>query len=290
MHRFRVLSLICLLAACSALAAPRKALVIDGQNNHDWRATTPVLKKILEENGLFQVDVATAPPHGADMSSFRPKFADYDVVVSNYNGDPWGPEANADFERYVRAGGGVVIYHAADNAFPDWKDYSEMIAVGGWAARSTGKNGVMVRWRDGNAVTDSTPKSCGNHGARLPFLVTIRDREHPITKGLPAAWIHAADELYDSLCGPAQNLTVLGTAHSEPQNHGTGEEEPMLMTIRYGKGRIFHTTLGHDVAAMQCAGFITTLTRGAEWAATGAVTQPVPKDFPTAEAASIRKE
>lgn len=290
MHRIRLLPLLSLMAACAAFSAPRKALIIDGQNNHDWRATTPVLKSILEEKGLFRVDVATAPSHGAAMSGFRPRFADYDVVVSNYNGDPWGPEANADFERYVREGGGVVIYHAADNAFPDWKEYSEMIAVGGWAGRSTGKNGGMVRWRDAKAVTDATPKSCGNHGARLPFLVTMRDREHPIAKGLPAAWIHAADELYDSLCGPAENLAVLATAHSEPQNRGTGEEEPMLMTIRYGKGRIFHTTLGHDVPAMQCVGFITTLARGAEWAATGSVSQPVPDDFPSAGAASVRKQ
>ena len=105
----------------------------------------------------------------------------------------------------------------------------------------------------------------------------------------PATWLHAADELYDSLCGPAKELDLLATAHSDPANKGTGEEEPMLMTIRYSKGRIFHTTLGHDVAAMQCVGFITTLQRGAEWAATGKVRQKVPKDFPTADQASIRK-
>jgi type 1 glutamine amidotransferase len=114
----------------------------------------------------------------------------------------------------------------------------------------------------------------------------MRDPKHPIAKGLPVTWMHAADELYDKLCGPAKELTVIGTAHSEPSNRGTGEEEPMLMTIRFGKGRIFHTTLGHDVPAMQCVGFITTLQRGAQWAATGKVTQAVPKSFPTAEKAS----
>jgi hypothetical protein len=41
--------------------------------------------------------------------------------------------------------------------------------------------------------------------------------------------------------------------------------------------------------AMQCAGFQTLLLRGAEWAATGKVTQKVPDDFPTAEAVSLRK-
>jgi type 1 glutamine amidotransferase len=68
-------------------------------------------------------------------------------------------------------------------------------------------------------------------------------------------------------------MTVLATAHSDPKNKGTGHDEPVLMALRYGKGRVFHTTLGHDVAALSCVGFITTFQRGTEWAATGKVTQ-----------------
>ena len=117
----------------------------------------------------------------------------------------------------------------------------------------------------------------------------MRDVESPIAHGLPAAWMHAPDELYDTLCGPAKDMDVVATAHSDPANKGTGENEPMLITLPYGKGRVFHTTLGHDVAAMQCVGFITTLQRGAEWAATGTVTQKAPDDFPTAEQISLRK-
>jgi type 1 glutamine amidotransferase len=85
--------------------------------------------------------------------------------------------------------------------------------------------------------------------------------------------MHVADELYDSLRGPGENMTVLATAHSDPKNKGTGHDEPVLMALRYGKGRVFHTTLGHDVAALSCVGFITTFQRGTEWAATGKVTQ-----------------
>jgi type 1 glutamine amidotransferase len=273
----------------AGFAAPIKVLIVDGQNNHAWKETTPVLKTTLEEDGRFTVDVATTPAKGGDMSTFKPKFSEYAVVVSNYNGEPWSSEAKDALDAFVKNGGGFVSYHAADNAFPEWKGYQEMIAVGGWGGRKVETFGPHVRWKDGQAVTDTIPGNCGNHGARLPFQVTMRNPNHPIAKGLPAVWTHAADELYNSLCGPAKELTILGTAHSDPANRGTDLEEPMLMTIRYGKGRVFHTTLGHDVAAMKCVGFIATLQRGTEWAATGKVTQKVPKDFPTATEASVRK-
>jgi uncharacterized protein len=276
-----------LLLALSLQAAPKKALIVDGQNNHAWKETTPVLKKLLEETGLFTVDVVTTPPKGADMSAFKPQFTGYDVVVLNYNGDPWPGDAKSAFEKYVRGGGGVVIYHAADNAFPEWKEFNQMIAVGGWGDR-TPQFGSAIRFHDGKMVLETPARKCGNHGQRLPFLVTTRESKHPIMKGLPATWMHAADELYDTLCGPARDLEVLGTAHSETANRGSGQDEPMLMTIRYGKGRIFHTTLGHDVAAMRCVGFITTFERGAEWAATGKVTRKVPADFPGSAQPSIR--
>ena len=101
-------------------------------------------------------------------------------------------------------------------------------------------------------------------------------------KGLPPLWMHTKDELYDSLRGPAEDMHILATAYSAPEYDGTGRHEPMLMTLDYGNGRVFHTVLGHADYSMNCVGFVTTLQRGTEWAATGKVTIPVPDDFPTA--------
>jgi catechol 2,3-dioxygenase-like lactoylglutathione lyase family enzyme len=103
-------------------------------------------------------------------------------------------------------------------------------------------------------------------------------------------WMHAPDELYATLRGPGKNMTVLATAYSDPTNAGTGHHEPILLVVNYGKGRVFHTVMGHDATGLSCVGFITTFQRGAEWAATGQVTQKVPAGFPTADTVSYRSD
>ena len=162
--------------------------------------------------------------------------------------------------------------------------------LGGWGNRNE-KAGPYIRLRDGKFVRDFTPGLGGSHGKQHEYKITIRDSNHPITKGLPREWMHAKDELYDRLRGPAENLIVLATAFSDTSTGGTGEDEPMLMTIRYGKGRVFHTVLGHDGSSISCVGFIITLLRGTEWAATGKVQRAtaIPKDFPTKDKVSVRK-
>ena len=270
-------------------AEPISTLIIDGQNNHDWKATTPVMKKVLEANNLCAVEVATAPAkNGPELAAFKPDFAKYMVVVMNYNGAMWAEPTRKAFEDYMAAGGGMVVVHAADNSFTQWPAYNEMIAVGGWYGRNE-KSGPYLRWRDGKQVLDNQPGPAGHHGQQHEYVLDTRAPKHPIMDGLPPQWLHATDELYDFMRGPAQNATILATAFADPKFGGSGEQEAQLIVINYGKGRVFHIMIGHGPEAMKCVGFITLLQRGTEWAATGKVTQPVPADFPKADAVSLRQ-
>lgn len=282
-----------LLSSIGPAFAQIPVMLLDGESAgtyHNWKLTTQALRRELDETGLFNVTVLTAPPSGSpDIANFHPDFSQYRAVVFNYDAPDWPVALKHSFEDYVQNGGGVVIVHAADNAFPGWKEFNQMIGVGGWRNRNI-TSGPHWFIQNGELKQDSLPRQSGSHGQRLPFAVTAQHPDHPILRGLPKIWMHAGDELYATLRGPGQNMTVLATAYSDPANNGTGRDEPILMVLRYGKGRIFHTTMGHDVAALACVGFITTFQRGTEWAATGQVTQKVPADFPTATEVRIRPD
>jgi len=268
-----------------------KSLIITGQSEHNWEASSPVLKDILEKSALFDADVLVSPPKGEDMSGFNPDFSAYSLVVLDYSGDQWNEATQKAFEEFVRNGGGVVVYHGASISFPDWKEYNLITGVGGWNGRNE-KNGPYVYYAGGREVRDTAAGPAGGHGERREFEVRTRVTDHPVTQGLPARWMHGSDELYQNLRGPAENMTVLATAFADPKMGGSGREEPVLMVIEYGNGRVFHTTLGHadegGGPAMECTGFIETFLRGAEWAATGTVTRMIPSDFPTASGVVLR--
>lgn len=270
----------------AADAKPLRILIVDGQNNHNWKATTPVLVEALSRSGRFEVTVSTAPAKGQAPEAWNqwsPKFEGFAAVVSNYNGELWPESVQRAFEGYVSKGGGFVCVHAANNSFPEWLEYNKMIGLGGWGGRNE-KNGPLVYRKDGTVMRDNAPGNGGGHGPQHEFTVELLDKEHPITKGLPLKWKHTSDELYHALRGPAENLNLLGVAHSPV----TQRDEPMLITLSYGKGRVFHTPMGHSDVSMKCAGFQTVLERGTEWVASGVVTIPLPKDFPSGEATAPR--
>lgn len=299
-------SLVLLLASGLPAADKLKALIVDGQNNHAvWPKSTIMMREYLEDTGLFEVEVertasiwkwereeAYLPLAGVGEKvraskpmpdpDFAPDFSKYDVVVSNFGNAAasWPEPTKRSFEKYMAEGGGLVVVHAANNSWGDWPEFDKMIGLGGWGGRNE-KAGPYVYYNaDGEIVRDDSSGRCGSHGPQNEFLITMRNVEHPVTKGVPDFWMHTKDECYSLLRGPAENMTILATAADTKKLQEQGRNEPMLMVLDYHKGRVFHTTLGHDTAAFEGVGFIVTFQRGAEWAATGKVTQKIPEDFP----------
>ncbi len=261
--------------------------IVDGQNNHNWRATTPILHEFLTRSGRFDVAVVTTPKDkspAADWSSFQPKFSEFQVVLSNYNGETWPEPVRKGLEKFVGDGGGLVIVHAANNAFPDWPEYNEMIGLG-WRGADFGDR---VTTNDaGEIIRTEKGKGPGaGHGPQHEFTIRLRDTTHPVVKGMPAEWLHAKDELYHGQRGPVANMHLIATALSDSTKGGTGAHEPMIWWIPYGKGRVFTTVMGHAEYSMKCVGFQSVIARGSEWSATGQVTLPIPASFPTADKVS----
>ncbi len=261
--------MLCSLLLSLAAAPPQEAaerepvpvLLVSGANNHDWRWTTPFLKAILERDGLCRVEVTTEPSRTlADREGLRA----YQAFVLDYNGPRWGEEAERNFVDAVRAGTGVVVIHAANNAFPGWKEYEEIVAL---------------CWREGTG-----------HGRFHAFDVRIRDRDHPVTRNLDDLVGHP-DELYHRLVPMhGTDYRVLATAWSDPATGGTGRDEPMILVKEYGAGRVFHTPLGHVWRSAEAThasyldpAFQELVRRGTEWAATGEVREPAPNTLTPAE-------
>ncbi len=217
-----------------------KTLIVTGFDvgSHQWEASTKLMQSILEETGRFDVSIST------DKNVFAsPSLGDYQVVVLNYGfwkEDAPTNEAKAGLLRYVTGGGNVVAQHFACSAFQEWDAYADLLGR---------------VWK----------KGIGGHGPYGQFAVTIKDTEHPITKGLKD--FKTEDELYARLSGDAE-IEVLVTAYSD----WSKKVEPLVFVKSYGKGRVVHNVLGHGLDSKQNPSYQRLLCRGVEWAATGEVT------------------
>jgi uncharacterized protein len=287
----------CLVLCLQASAQPPvRVLIVDGINNHDWQSATNSVQTFLRATGRFNVDVSTTPSATsprADWDQWRPHFAGYQAVILNFNSGytpdslRWPSAVETDFEAYVRAGGGAVFLHAANNSFRSWKAYNQMIGLG-WRDRNFGP-GLAI---DDAGKAVEIPIGTGldpGHGPRHDFAIHVINSGHPITAGMPPVWLHPSEQLTHGQHGPAEGLTILTYAKSEI----SARNEPMDWVRAYGQGRVYVTMLGHTWANeanpdMDCAGFQTLFARGVEWAATGKVTIAIPADFPGPAQTSIR--
>ena len=271
-------------------------LIIDGFSNHDWRQTTLLTRQILEETGRFKVAVSTAPATGdtTDWAKWNPVFGDYEVVIQNTNNIQnkkirWPRRVEEQLEHYVKSGGGLYILHSANNAFAHWPEYDRMIGLG-WRPKETGYAVEIAPDRRIRRI----PPGAGSgtsHGKRFDALVQVLN-PHPINKGLPEQWLTPSMELYTHARGPAENISILSFA----SDSATNKNWPVEWVVKYGKGRVYNSSMGHlwkdeiYPISYRCIGFQTTLIRATEWLATGKVRYPVPANFPTKAAISVRAE
>ena len=232
-------------SACESPSKTIQVLILSGSNNHEWQQTTAFLEDMLQKSAIFETQV-TNQPDTLKMSDFQ-KF---DVVLSNWNSWPendlrWPVETENALLQFIKNGGGFVTFHSSTSAFYKWPEFQE-ISTAAW-------------------IMDST-----SHGKPSETRVDISNIEHPVTQGMKGF------EIFDELwINTAKNnkFEVLGTATNEELTQKGVEGQPAIMVADYGKGRIFHTILGHDVKAMENEGFQTLLLRATEWAATGKVSQ-----------------
>jgi len=244
------------------LAHKIQVIIITGRDDHDWRGATALMRQYLDTAGIFEVRTAEEfRDAGAD--SLRP----FDVAVLVYNDkapeDRWTERTRTALQEFVRSGKGLVVYHHTVAGFSSWPEFAALCG-GNYYGRA-------------------------QHGPLHDFTVEFIDREHPITRGLRKSFPQASDELYANMqMQPAGSYHVLATAWDDHALYGgksrtplvgPGKDEPLMWTVQAGAGRVFATMIGHSANAARSDGFRVTFTRGVEWAATGAVTQPVPAEM-----------
>ena len=262
--RLWILSLFALSIGSLALAQTPdhkiQVLIITGQDKHPWRESSPYLKDLLNQAGKFEVRV-TEEFRGATAETLAP----YDVAVLDYSDEKmnipeWSDATKNALLDFVRGGKGLVVYHHSAASFQQWPEYKSLVGC---------------VWRTG----------ASHHAPVHDYTVDVRDHDQPIMRGMPASFAAHQDELYAGLeCIPKDQLDILATGFDDhalykakphtPVPDGPSQDEPLLWTHSYGKGRVFATMLGNDMRAVYTPGFVSTFVRGTEWAATGAVTVP----------------
>jgi type 1 glutamine amidotransferase len=225
-------------AFCRAAEPAIRVVVITGEDypGHKWRETAPVVQKLLAADERLTVTVVDDLKFLASE-----KLGEYDVAVlhfKNYDPNVPGEAGQTNLAAFAKRGGGVVLLHFACGAFQEWPAFVEL------AGRV---------WN---------PKLRG-HDPHGTFRVEMTDEKHPITEGLKP--FDTTDELYTCLHGQTP-ITVLATAVSKVDQ----KVYPIAFVLEYGKGRVFHTVLGHDVKALDGAPQVGELIRrGTRWAAQG---------------------
>ncbi|WP_372772262.1 ThuA domain-containing protein [Mangrovibacterium sp.] len=271
-----------------------RLLIVDGFSNHDWEHTTRSIVQILDQYGEIKTEISTSPNSSdsvAQLESWKPDFFAYDVVLLNCNdlGKPvrWSETTRHNLENFVSEGGGLYIFHSANNAFEDWGEYNRMIGMG-WRKKDFVK-AITIEDNQSLKIIAPGEGEDTSHGKRINALTT-RIGDHPIQEGLPRRWIYADIEVYTYARGPIENVTVLSYAKDEKY----GLNFPVEWVIEYGNGRVYNSSLGHcwkdqeNPEGLRCAAFQTEMVRAIQWLAKRKIDTRLPADFPGVSSVSLR--
>jgi uncharacterized protein len=247
----------CLIALTLFLSAsaeePKKpdrvrALIVTGVDLacHNWKETAPAIREVLQKDQRVDARIVEDPDFLVSAAA-----SDYDVIVLDFKDmsdddvTRWhfpddrpllrAAQVRESLAALVKRGKGLVVMHFACGAFDDWPEFANL------AGRV---------WN----------RELRSHDPRGPFTVKIVQPQHPIVQGMKD--FEADDELFTCLVG-ARPVEMLATAHSRV----TGQDHPMAFVFEYGKGRVFHTPLGHDGRAIEMPGVAELIRRGCLWAA-----------------------
>jgi len=172
------------------------------------------------------------------------------VMFLNTPGEELNPAQRAKFEEYMRDGGNAIVVHRAAIAQPNaWPWFEKLVG-----------------------------RTVGNHPMIQTAVVTVADKDHPSTYGLPERWLWS-DEFYVTTnpyriaIHPVLNVdesTYDPTKIWPGQvTHGMGKEHPIAWYHHVEKGRVFVTTLGHNGEMYKDSQYLSHLMGGIYWAVSG---------------------
>jgi len=210
---------------------PLRVLWVAGGVFHDYDALVPHLTTNLRPllNATFDVKL--------DLEIWRDeKFADgYDAVVYQFCRDDAERVLIDHALQTTRSGKPTVLIHCAVHSFRNSD------RVGEWEQLCGMRSKV--------------------HDTYQPFQTSKLDPADPITKAWPENWSTSGDELY-------QTIEFLPGSHPllEVKSPQDGREHIVAWTSSYGKGRVFATTLGHDLKTASMPAYHRLLANGLAWA------------------------
>ena len=128
----------------------------------------------------------------------------------------------------------------------------------------SGKPTVLVHcsmhsFRPSDDWTDCCGQRTRKHDAYRGFSTAKVDAEHPIMKKFPDRWTTPGDELY-------QTIKLAEDSHPLLMAEGEEKRESIVCWFHtYGKGRVFATTLGHDMKTASQSDYHQLLASGLLW-------------------------